>query len=388
MHDPVSQWDEQAAFSLPLDHPATLFQAPPQQGPRGPREESLFLYDHWYIVGFRRELTTKPRRVIVAGRPLAIYRLEDGTPVALEDRCPHREVPLSMGSVQPDGTLQCLYHGIRFNQHGTCTFIPEETRMPVGAQVRSYPLREHGEWVWVFMGDPARADSVSPPAYPWFTRDGWKARTGHLHVKCNYKLIVDNLLNMAHLPFVHPRTIGSEGVVKDAKMTVERRGLGVRLARRMFNIEPPPTYKKAAGFEGNVNRWQTIDFMAPSFFEFDTGVIDADHDIPDTSKPLDLPASVRVLSRHTMHGVVPETEGTSNYFVGFAYDPTSMSEETADFVFDSVYKTFLEDVEILEAQQSNMELLPDHKRIHIVSDAAGMQAMRVIEELEKAQQSH
>ena len=348
----------------------------------------MFLFDHWYIAGFRRDVSQTPQRRIIAGRPLVIYRLPDGAVVALEDRCPHRDVPLSMGSVQADGTIQCLYHGIRFDRAGACTFIPEETRVPKGAQVRSFPIVEKCEWVWVFMGDPARADAAAIPDYPWFSRPGWKARTGHLHVKCNYKLIVDNLLNMAHLPFVHPRTIGSEGVVKNAKMSVERRGLGVRLARRMYDIEPPPTYKQAGGFEGNVNRWQTIDFMAPSFFEFDTGVIDAEHDIPDTSKPLTLPGNARVLSRHTMHGVVPETETTSNYYVGFSYDPALMPETTADFVFDSVYKTFLEDVEILEAQQMNMELLPDARRIHIVSDAAGMQAMRIIEELEKAQAAH
>lgn len=346
-------------------------------------EETLFLEDHWYIVSLRRDVTDKPRRVIVAGRPLAVYRTPDGAPVALEDRCPHREVPLSMGLVQTDGTLQCLYHGIRFARDGACTFIPEETRPIANADVRSFPVREHGEWVWAFMGDPARASSVSPPAYPWFARPGWKARTGHLHVKCNYKLIVDNLLNMAHLPYVHPRTIGSEGVVKDAKTSVERRDDGVRLSRRMYDIEPPPTYKKAGGFEGNVNRWQTIDFILPSFFEFDTGVIDAGHDIPDTSQPLELPPDVRVLSRHTMHGVVPETEKSSNYYVGFAYDPAAMSEETADFVFDSVYRTFMEDVEILESQQANMEMMPDRKRIHIVSDGAGMQAIRIIEEHER-----
>lgn len=346
----------------------------------------MFLKDFWYIVAFRRDVTDKPRRVVIAGQPLAIFRLGDGTAVALEDRCPHREVPLSMGSVQADGTIQCLYHGIRFARDGACTFIPEETRIVANADVRSFPLREHGAWVWVFMGDAARAAAVLLPDYAWFSRPGWKARTGHLHVKCNYKLIVDNLLNMAHLPFVHPRTIGSEGVVKNAKTNVERRGNGVRLSRRMYDIEPPPTYKKAGGFEGNVNRWQTIDFMVPSFFEFDTGVIDADHDIPDTTKPIELPGNARVLSRHTMHGVVPETEKSSNYFVGFAYDPAGMSEETADFVFDSVYRTFMEDVEILEAQQANMEMMPDRKRIHIVSDAAGMQAVRIIEELEKAEQ--
>jgi phenylpropionate dioxygenase-like ring-hydroxylating dioxygenase large terminal subunit len=288
----------------------------------------MFLYDHWYIAGLRRDVTDKPQRRIITGRPVALYRLPDGSAVALEDRCPHRDVPLSMGSVQVDGTVQCLYHGIRFDRRGHCTFIPEQTKIPPGAQVKSYPVAERGEWVWIFMGDPARADEVAIPEYPWFSRPDWKARTGHLHVKCNYKFIVDNLLNMAHLPFVHPRTIGSEGVVANAEMGVERRSsTGVRLSRRMYDIEPPPTYKQVGGFEGNVNRWQTIDFMAPSFFEFDTGVIDSAHGIPDTSRPLDLPANVLVLSRHTMHGVVPETEKTSNYYVGFSYDIGELEQQ-------------------------------------------------------------
>jgi phenylpropionate dioxygenase-like ring-hydroxylating dioxygenase large terminal subunit len=347
----------------------------------------LFLYDHWYIAAFRHDLIDKPIRRLLLGVPVVLFRTQDGTVAALEDRCPHREVPLSMGSVQPDGSLQCLYHGIRFDQHGTCLHIPEQTKVPSSATVRAFPVVEHAEWIWVFMGDPARAGEAKVPDYPWFTREGWRSRTGHLHVKCNYRLIVDNLLNMAHLPFVHPRTIGSEGVVKNAQVDVTRNGTTVRLARRMYDIEPPPTYKKAGGFEGNVNRWQTIDFLAPSFFEFDTGVIDAGHDIPDTSRPETIGRNAKVLSRHTMHGVVPETERASSYYVGFSYDPQIMNEETADFVFESVYATFKEDVDVLEAQQINMELMPDRPHINIVSDAAGIQAMRVIDDLAKAERA-
>jgi phenylpropionate dioxygenase-like ring-hydroxylating dioxygenase large terminal subunit len=77
-------------------------------------------------------------------------------PECPDHRCPHRDVPLSMGSLQADGTLQCLYHGIRFDREGHCTFIPEQEVIPAGCQVKSYPLRESGEWVWVFMGNPAR----------------------------------------------------------------------------------------------------------------------------------------------------------------------------------------------------------------------------------------
>src|SRR4029078_6104598 len=86
------------------------------------------------------------------------------------------------------------------------------------------------------MGDPARADPAQIPEYVWFDQAGWKAKTARLHVKCNYRLIVDNLFNMAHLPFVHPRTIGSEGVVKDAKVAVKRSGNRGRLERQMDDI--------------------------------------------------------------------------------------------------------------------------------------------------------
>jgi len=289
-----------------------------------------------------------------------------------------------MGSVQSDGTLQCLYHGMRFDREGACVFIPEQTRIPRDARVRAYPIVEQGEWAWVWMGDPKKADPARIPPYRWFSRPGWKTRTGRLHVKSNYKLIVDNLLNMAHLPFVHPRTIGSDGVIKNAKVKVTRDGFDVRLARRMYDIEPPPTYKTAGGFTGNVNRWQTIDFIAPSCFEFHTGVIETGHEPP--SPDFDAPkTNARILDRHAMHAMTPETEKTTHYFVGFAYDPEDISEDLADFVFDQTFRTFQEDVVILEAQQENMDLSPDERRLDIVSDSAGLQALRALEELERAQ---
>ncbi|HEY8580584.1 MAG TPA: aromatic ring-hydroxylating dioxygenase subunit alpha [Beijerinckiaceae bacterium] len=347
----------------------------------------MFLRDHWYIGALRHTLRDEPLRRIVLGRPVVLFRTPEGEAVALEDRCIHRQAPLSMGSVQPDGTLQCLYHGIRFRPDGTCAFIPEQSRIPRDARVRSYPVVERGQWVWVWTGDPEKADPADVPAYPWFMKDGWKARTGQLHVRCNYKLIVDNLLNMAHLPYVHPRTIGSDGVIKDAKVSVTREGYNVRLARRMYDIEPPPTYKQAGGFTGNVNRWQTIDFVAPSSFEFHTGVIEVGHKPPGPE--LDRPkTNARILDRHAMHSMTPETESSTHYFVGFSYDPEDISEDMADFIFDQTFRTFQEDVVILEAQQVNMELTPGEKTLDIVSDAAGNQALRALAELEKAQAAH
>ncbi|MDB5570668.1 MAG: vanillate O-demethylase oxygenase [Hyphomicrobiales bacterium] len=344
----------------------------------------MFLKNFWYIAGFRRDVGATPVRRLVLGRPVVLYRTPQGEAVALEDRCVHRQAPLSLGAVQADGAIQCPYHGIRFNPDGACAFIPEQTRIPRDARVRAYPTLERGDWVWIWTGDPALADEASAPAYPWFARAGWKTRTAHLHVKCDYRFIVDNLLNMAHLPFVHPRTIGGDGVVEDAKVSVTRGERSVRLARRMYDVEPPPTYRKAGGFTGLVNRWQTIDFMAPGCFEFHTGVIETGHAPlePDFDAPK---PNARVLDRHTMHAVTPETEGSTNYYVGFAYDPQDVSDEMADFIFEQTYATFQEDVVILEAQQINQDLTPGERTIDIVSDAAGNHALRILHELEAAQ---
>ena len=344
----------------------------------------MFLQDHWYVAAMRSEVGETPLRRVILGRPVVLYRTADGAVAALEDRCIHRQVPLSMGTVEADGTLQCLYHGIKYNRAGKCIFIPEQTRIPHNASIRSYPVAEHAEWLWLWTGDPAKADTALIPPYPWFTQPGWKARTGYLHVKCSYKFIVDNLLNMAHLPYVHPRTIGSDGVIKDAKVSVTRKDNDVRLARKMYDIEPPPTYRKAGGFEGNVNRWQTIDFIGPSSFEFHTGVIEVGHEppLPGIGQPR---SNARILDRHSMHSMTPETEKSTNYFVGFTYDPKACPEDLADFIFDQTFATFKEDVVILEAQQTNMDMMPDEKQLDIVSDAAGLQALKVIEELEAAQ---
>ncbi|MBM3607479.1 MAG: aromatic ring-hydroxylating dioxygenase subunit alpha [Alphaproteobacteria bacterium] len=344
----------------------------------------MLLKNFWYIAALRNEISAKPMRRILLGRPVVIWRDGSGKARALEDRCLHRQVPLSMGQTTDTGEIECPYHGIRYNGEGRCTFIPEQTRVPATAKLPAYTIVEKGEWAWLWAGQPEKADPSLIPAYPWFERSGWKSRTGYLHVKCNYKLIVDNLLNMAHLPYVHPRTIGNAGDLEGATMKVTRNGTNVRLARKVYNVEPPPTYKKAGGFTGNVNRWQTIDWIAPSNFEFHTGVVETGHEPP--SPEYDAPKiNARILDRHQMHGIAPETESSSHYYVGFVYDPAEINEDLADFIFGQTFATFKEDVVILEAQQTNMEMMPGEKQLDIVSDSAGLNALKVLDELEAAQ---
>jgi vanillate monooxygenase len=83
-----------------------------------------------------------------------------------------------------------------------------------------------------------------------------------------------------------------------------------------------------------------------------------------------------------MHGVCPQTDKATHYYFGFSYNPEEMAEEVAEFVFESAYSTFVEDVEILEAQQINIDITPNLPTIDIGSDAAGNQAMRILDKLE------
>jgi phenylpropionate dioxygenase-like ring-hydroxylating dioxygenase large terminal subunit len=101
----------------------------------------MFLRNSWYVAARSAEVARKPLARILLNEPVALYRKEDGTPVALEDRCCHRQLPLSMGRLEGD-ELRCGYHGLKFDASGTCVEIPGQTAIPPQARVRAYPLLE------------------------------------------------------------------------------------------------------------------------------------------------------------------------------------------------------------------------------------------------------
>jgi phenylpropionate dioxygenase-like ring-hydroxylating dioxygenase large terminal subunit len=116
----------------------------------------LGLRNYWYPVLQAEELPEgKPVGLTVLGERLALWRDEQGRPQAVNDRCPHRSIKLSVGRVL-DGDLQCVMHGLRFDGGGKCTMIPwerEPTRHHDKLKIAGYPARELGGYVWVYLGD-------------------------------------------------------------------------------------------------------------------------------------------------------------------------------------------------------------------------------------------
>ena len=132
----------------------------------------MFLKNSWYVAAWDREVSHQPLGRTFLGEPVVLFRTEGGQPVALEDRCCHRQLPLSMGRVA-GGVLQCGYHGLKFDRTGKCVEIPGQDSIPPQARVRAYPLVEKYNWVWIWMGEPEKADPALIPNWWWAEHPDW-----------------------------------------------------------------------------------------------------------------------------------------------------------------------------------------------------------------------
>ena len=114
----------------------------------------------WWVAGFADEIGRDPIDRFILDRPVLLYRKEDGQAIALDNRCPHRWAPLSLGRLVGDA-IECPYHGITFGPDGNCVKIPSQKTVSEDCKVRSYPLVETGPFIWIWMGDPGRIGSVA-----------------------------------------------------------------------------------------------------------------------------------------------------------------------------------------------------------------------------------
>jgi len=191
------------------------FQTGDQHQPQTPAETQIDLRrtginpDFWYPVAVASKVRKgKTFAATFAGERIALYRGESGAVYALEDRCAHRQVPLSMGVVEGD-VLRCCYHAWAYRGNGRISQIPY---LPKGAGrpprgVRAYPVREAYGFVFVFPGDPAKADTTPLPGLPQYSSPKHKTMTFSRTVACHYSFMHENLLDMNH-QFLHRGIVG------------------------------------------------------------------------------------------------------------------------------------------------------------------------------------
>ncbi len=337
-----------------------------------------FLKNIWYAAAWSADLGTEPMARTILGEPVVLYRRADGTPVALEDRCCHRALPLSMGRIEGDNIV-CGYHGLRFAPTGACVEVPGQSAIPPGAAVPSYPIVERWRTLWIWMGEPEAADETTVPELFWLDDPGWVPSPGYIHMNADYRLLVDNLLDLTHVTYIHKHTIAgdpSEGLVP---VKTERDGNAVRVGRWMLDTPPPPMFAAAGGFTGNVDRWQLITWRPPSTVVLDIGSADTGTGAPEGDRS-------RGISMWSTHLITPETETSTHYHWCYARNYKLDDPAMTRLLYEGGDRTFNEDVGVLEAQQRALLDNPDAPVVDINIDNAPLQVRRIVEEMLEAEQ--
>ncbi len=327
----------------------------------------MFLRNYWYVAGWQWEVAREAlfRRTLL-GEPVVLFRDTSGKPQALEDRCSHRQAPLSKGRLVGND-VECPYHGLRFNGAGNCVLVPSQTQIPPEANIRSYPVVEKHHWVWIWMGDPAAADPALIPDYSTLDDPAWAWKGETLHYQGNYQLISDNLLDLAHLTFLHPTTLGTAAVAA-TPIKAEREGNRVRMTRWVMDSPPAPMQKKAGNFTGNVDRWQVMEFAPPSYYWHSMGAAVAGSGAREGNFS-------QSIAMKTLIPVTPETETSTFYFRTVCHDYAVDDPSMTELLFRTGHLAMEEDMAIIAAQQQN---LGPEKWVDFNQDAAGLQARRIV----------
>jgi phenylpropionate dioxygenase-like ring-hydroxylating dioxygenase large terminal subunit len=323
----------------------------------------MFIKNTWYVAAWDKEITKDGlfARTII-GTPLVMFRKEDDEIVVMEDRCCHRGAPLSMGRKEGD-CVRCLYHGLKFDDAGKCIEAPAQARIPPQAKVKTFPVVQQHRWIWVWMGDPAGADTSLIPDTRWLDHPDWRGLDGYIHYDVNYLFICDNLLDFSHLPFVHPTTLGGGADYADHPPKVDRIENGVRITRWVLNTEAPPFVKAVKNWPGKVDRWNIYDFTIPAVLVMDSGNAPTETGAPQGNR-------VDAAEFRGCQAITPETETSTHYFFSHPHNFAIDKPEVTASIHQAVVTAFEEDRAIITAQKKNLDLDPSFKMMPFAMDAA------------------
>lgn len=318
----------------------------------------MYIRNTWYIAAEPSEIDNKILSRTILGQPVVIFRTESGRLVALDDRCPHRFAPLSLGRVVGEN-IRCGYHGAEFNASGQCVHVPGQAIVPPKAQVSSYPMiMKHG-YVWIWMGNPELAGDLSsiPDLLHRSDHPGWDGGYGHFEsIQSNYNLINDNLFDITHAEYVHPESFGGEELrlfrnakpgedYVDGHMTYTSSDREIVFRMRSLNmVTGGPFYRwMVATSLGQESYPDPIDldmevrWAAPTFTAFLLN-----------SRPAGQPREKGV-EVCNMHAITPESETSSHYF--YRSVKNYGDSKLVEMFVAGVKAIFDQDKPLLEAQQ-------------------------------------
>lgn len=328
-----------------------------------------FIRNAWYVAATADELRPGvPLARTLLAEPMVLFRGTDGKPTALNDRCPHRKFALSRGQVV-NGEIECGYHGARFAASGACTLIPGQDTIPTRFGAKCYRVEERHRLIWIWGGDPANADPARIPA-AWSINDdpAWRPVFGYHYVRGNYQLVLDNILDLTHVAYVHKSTLNSPQV-SQAPLEVEIEDDTIRTLRITRGADCPPLFKRARKDLGDkIDRWQKSQFFMPSLLIGDM------RGYPEGSEDLSIALRYCVLN-----GLTPETETSTHYFWSVVRCFALQDNAVDGILYDGIVQAFNEDCDVVGLQQEMIN--SDRSGTPLgafAADRAGMAARRMI----------
>jgi vanillate O-demethylase monooxygenase subunit len=285
-------------------------------------------------------------------------------------------VPLSLGFVR-DGHLVCGYHGLAMGCNGRTVSMPSQ-RVKGFPAIRSYPVAERYGFVWLWPGDAALAREEDIPVPAWHGRGDWAVGGGLFNIRCDYRLLIDNLMDLTHETYVHSTSIGQKEI-DEAPVATRVVDGQVLTERFMEKIKAPPFWQMAMESNGmdktaTVDRWQICRFQPPSNVLIDVGV--ALEGQGGFHAPVEKKASAIVVDF-----ITPETDGSCWYFWGMARHFKADDAALTDAIRNGQHTIFSEDLEMLERQQQNLQHWPERGLLKLNIDGGGVQERRIIDEL-------
>jgi vanillate O-demethylase monooxygenase subunit len=341
----------------------------------------MFLRNTWYPIAQSKEVKAVPLARQIAGERLVMYRMTDRTPVVLEDRCAHRAAPLSLGKVLGD-TIQCGYHGIEYGADGAATKVPCQAKFSPATKVHSYPAVERWNFIWAWIGEAELADPDTIPNLWWNDHPDWRGDGDTLFLKCDYRLLIDNLLDLTHETYVHSESAGHPIIVESPCETTYTED-SVSVSRLMGPFDVPPPWQgwieKGIGWTGPAYRFHTSTFLPPTLVVIETGAARTGTEEIPSKDPAE---SIRSM---LINACVPADE-TSCWQMwvwprNYAQDDHRLSAD----VVTAINKVFGEDVTMLEAQQRNITENPDGRMIAIATDQGPLRAREMLDQAIRAQ---
>lgn len=331
--------------------------------------------NQWYVAAYGSEIEHELFGRTICGEPILFWRTEAGAVVANSDRCVHRRFPLSQApSRLVEGNVVCGYHGFTYGADGKCVAVPGQTRVPRTARLTPYPVVEQDSLIWIWIGDPTRADASRIPRATYLDAPDYTTVRGMEPLQARFGLLVDNLLDLSHETYLHGGYIGTPEVASTPITTEVDDDAGIVYAsRHMDDAECPPFYARSTGLEGRIARWQDIEYTPPCLYKLHSRIA------PVGSVPQPDGSDSDAFHVEVVYAITPETEHSTHDFWMVARDFALHDEEVSAFLAENNRTVVLQDVEALDVLEQVIQHEPDgYQELSINIDTGGLAGRRML----------